>query len=156
MSVPVASSLGSTAGATVVWLSGEHDISTDASLWRHLSEVVASSDGPVVADLSKVTFMGASTLGVLVAARNLLLGKSRAFTVRSPSACVRRAIRICNLDEILGVAQSVDAAAGADPAWVTSGPGSVLGAGAPGTRASRVLACAPSGGAEWEEAGGHD
>lgn len=88
---------------TTICLAGEQDISTDGSLLRRLSEAVASSNGPVVVDMSDVTFIGASTLGVLVAAHNLLATKSRAFTLTSPSPCAQRVIDICNLDEIFGL-----------------------------------------------------
>lgn len=86
---------------TVVWLFGEQDISSDQALRRVLSAAIASNDADVVVDLSSVSFVSASTLGVIVTARRFLLQRSRALTVRSPSAHVRRIIGICGLDDLL-------------------------------------------------------
>ena len=46
--------------------------------------------------------MCASTLGVIVTARELLGQRSRLLTVRSPSTYVRRPSGICHLDDIHG------------------------------------------------------
>jgi anti-anti-sigma factor len=86
----------------VVWLRGEHDISTNGALCRALARAIALDDAALVLDLSEVEFMGASTLGVIVRARELLRLWSRSLTVRSPSACARRIIELCGLDDLLG------------------------------------------------------
>ena len=88
------------AGPTIVWLRGEHDIATDGALLGVLSRAIAANDAAIVLDLSEVVLMSASTLGVVVAARNLLRRRSRSLTVRSPSASVRRIIGICGLDDL--------------------------------------------------------
>jgi anti-anti-sigma factor len=90
------------AGPTIVWLRGEHDIATDGALLGVLSRAIAANDAAIVLDLSEVVLMSASTLGVVVAARNLLRRRSRSLTVRSPSASVRRIIGICGLDDLFG------------------------------------------------------
>ena len=87
---------------TVVWLHGEHDISTDGALCRALACAIALNDAALVLDLSDVRHISASTLGVIVSARKLLRQQSRSLTVRSPSAFVRRIIGICGLDELFG------------------------------------------------------
>ena len=46
--------------------------------------------------------MGASTLGVIVRAREFLRQRSASLTVRSPSAFARRVISVCGLDDLLG------------------------------------------------------
>jgi len=57
---------------TVVWLRGEQDIATDGELRRVLACGMAN-DAAIVVDLSDVELMSASTLGVLVTARALLV-----------------------------------------------------------------------------------
>ena len=93
---------GLEAAPTVVWLRGEHDISTDGALWRNLARAIALNDAALILDLSQVEFMGASTLGVIVAVRELLGSRSRSLSVRSPSAFVRRTIGICGWDDLVG------------------------------------------------------
>jgi anti-anti-sigma factor len=90
------------AGPTVVWLRGEHDILSDGALCRDLARAIALNDAALILDLSQVEFMGASTFGVIVAARKLLQGRSRSLTVRSPPAFVKRALGICGLDDLVG------------------------------------------------------
>ena len=89
-------------GDIVIWLRGEHDISTDDALSLTLARAVALDDSGLVLDLSDVEFMSASTLGVIVRAREFLRGRSLSLTVRSPSARARRAMGACHLDDLLG------------------------------------------------------
>jgi anti-anti-sigma factor len=86
----------------VVWLRGEHDVSTDAALCQALARAIALDSAGLVLDLSGVEFMGASTLGVIVRAREYLRQRSASLTVRSPSAFVQRIINVCGLDDLLG------------------------------------------------------
>lgn len=90
------------AGPTVVWLQGEHDITTDGDLQRALAGAIAANGAAVVLDLSEVDFMSASTLGVIVAARRFLRHRSRSLTVRSPSTSLVRILDICGLSDLLG------------------------------------------------------
>lgn len=104
---------------TVVWLRGEHDISTDGALIRTLAAAIALNDAPLVLDLSEVPLMSASTLGVIVAARKFLRPGSRSLTVRSPSAFVRRIISICSLDDLIGTGAEQPVVGEAIGSWVT-------------------------------------
>jgi anti-anti-sigma factor len=90
------------AGVVVVWLRGEHDISTDGALRLTLAGAIALDSAGLVLDLSAVKFMGASTLEVIVRAREFLRQQSASLTVRSPSAFVRRIVSVCGLDDLLG------------------------------------------------------
>jgi anti-anti-sigma factor len=90
------------AGRTVVWLQGEHDLSTDEALSRALARAIALDSAGLVVDLSQVTFIGVSTLRVIVRAQQLLLHQSRSLTVRWPSPCARRAMGACGVDDLLG------------------------------------------------------
>jgi anti-anti-sigma factor len=58
--------------------------------------------------LSEVEFMGASTVGVIVRAREFLHQRSRSLTVRLPSAFVRRVMDACNLNDLLGPSPELD------------------------------------------------
>lgn len=62
--------------------------------------------------------MDASTIGVIVNARNLLALQSRALTVRSPSACAQRVLDVCGLTDLLDPSL---AATGATPVMGASG-----------------------------------
>jgi len=86
---------------TIIWLQGEHDIATDGALRRTLARAVALNDAEIVVDLSNVELMSASTLGVILGARDTLRQQSRSLTMRAPSPHVRRVIRICGLQHLL-------------------------------------------------------
>jgi len=75
---------------TVVWLRGEHDVSTVAALSETMARAIARDDADLVVDLSDVQFMGAATVGVIARARELLALRSRSLTLRSPPRCARR------------------------------------------------------------------
>jgi anti-anti-sigma factor len=108
---------------TVVWLRGEHDVSTVAALAETLAGAMALDDCDLVVDLSEVQFMGAATIGVLVRARELLQSRSRSLVLRSPSRCARRILDLCDQGDLLEPSRA-DAAtatgtAGALGTWVT-------------------------------------
>jgi anti-anti-sigma factor len=93
---------GRETGPVVVWLRGDHDLSTDDALCATLARAIALDSASLVLDLSEVDFMAASTLGVIMRAREFLLQRSRSLTVRAPSAPVRRVVAACGLDDLLG------------------------------------------------------
>jgi anti-anti-sigma factor len=86
---------------TIVWLRGEHDIATDGALRRTLERAIALNDAAIVVDLAKVELLSASTIGVILAARDTLQQQSRSLTMRAPSPHVRRVIRICGLQHLV-------------------------------------------------------
>jgi anti-anti-sigma factor len=105
------------AGRTVVALEGEHDVATVFAVTQALVAALEADDSDVVVDLSGVTFMDASTIGVLLAARNDLRDQSRGFALRSPSKAAARVLEICGLTgqlEVVGVAPP-----GALSSWVS-------------------------------------
>jgi anti-anti-sigma factor len=81
--------------AVVVWLSGEHDLSTVAELSEAMARAIAVGGADVVVDASEVEFMGAATVGVLRATWELLRSRSRSLTLRSPSSSTRRILELC-------------------------------------------------------------
>ena len=111
------------AARTVVWLRGEHDISTVAVLAEIMARAIARDDADLVVDLSEVQFMGAATVGVLVRARELLEPRSRSLTLRSPSRCARRMLDLCGHADLRGTRRGdatppMAGAAGALGTWV--------------------------------------
>ncbi len=93
---------GTGAGHIIVWLQGEHDLSTDNALCMTLARAIALDGAGLVLDLREVDFIAVSTLRLIVRAQNFLEHRSRSLTVRSPSPCARRVIRACGLDDLLG------------------------------------------------------
>jgi anti-anti-sigma factor len=82
----------------VVWLRGEHDLSTVREVSDVLSRAISDEDRDVVVDLSGVEFMGAATIGVLVRARQDLRSRARSLTLRAPSTSADRVLRACRID----------------------------------------------------------
>src|SRR4029453_9007420 len=111
------------AAHTVVWLRGEHDISTVGALSETLARAIAR-DADVVVDLSEVDFMGAATVGIIIRAGELLGLRSRSLAVRSPSRCARRILDLCGRAGLLDP-RSVDTGhlTGTDAAQSTRGGG---------------------------------
>ena len=128
---PFARPGGSEIGLIVVWLWGEHDLSTDSALCLVLARAIAFDGAGLIVDLSGVEFMGASTLGVIARARELLRQRSASFTVRSPTTFLRRVISVCALDDLL--TPSLEMAADVTgkrsaPGWQCGRPGGPIGA----------------------------
>jgi anti-anti-sigma factor len=105
-------------GDIVIWLRGEHDISTDDALSLTLARAVALDDSGLVLDLSDVEFMSASTLGVIVRTREFLRARSRSLTVRAPSPCARRIIEVCGLGDLLASGPEEPLAGSTLASWV--------------------------------------
>jgi anti-anti-sigma factor len=107
---------------TVVWLRGEHDVSTVAALSETLARAIALDDADVVVDLSEVHFMGAATVGVIIRAREFLRLRSRFLVLRSPSECARRFVELCGHSDLLepriADATPLTGTAGALGTWV--------------------------------------
>ena len=88
------------AGRTVYSLRGEHDASTAVALSSDLARVMTANEADVVLDLSEVSFMGASTVGIIVKAREFLAQQNRRLTVQLPTPCARRVLEICGLADL--------------------------------------------------------
>lgn len=88
---------GSDPTRSVVSIRGDQDIATHAAVSAGLAEAVAFDGSDLVVDLSLVTFMDASTIGAIVAARNGLLTRSRALSIRAPSPRILELLTTCEL-----------------------------------------------------------
>ena len=100
-------------GAVIVRLAGELDL-YNAHAVR--DELLAAADrGPerLVVDLSGLTFIDSTGLGVLIEARTRLSNR-RAFLLAAPGLETRRALEISGLDRHFAVHDSVDGAIASD------------------------------------------
>jgi anti-anti-sigma factor len=91
----------------VVWLWGEHDLSTVDAVSSALREAAAVADRVVVVDLDAVTFMDASILGQLVHSQQILAAHGDRLCVRSPHRMQRRVLEICGLADLIEAERSV-------------------------------------------------
>jgi anti-sigma B factor antagonist len=88
--------------STVIAVRGEVDVATAPILRRALAEADARGrrdlmGGPVVVDLSGVTFIDASGLSVLVGAARWARGEGRMLVLRDPSPATMRVLEITRL-----------------------------------------------------------
>jgi len=88
-------------GRATVWLRGEQDLSTATAVAEDMARAIAAGDGAVVVDLSRVTFMDASTVSTIVRAREFLRQHDRSLTLRAPSTCAGRIIALCDLTQLV-------------------------------------------------------
>ena len=81
----------------VVWLAGEEDIATVASLADRLARAVSDGGGDLIVDLSGLTFLSTATIDELMRVRNILVPQHRDMLLRSPSPFARRLIELCGM-----------------------------------------------------------
>jgi anti-sigma B factor antagonist len=90
--------------AAILRAEGEFDAYAAPDLGSGLDE--AASAGPFVADLSKVSFMDSTALGVLVRALKDATARGVAARVVLPRSAARRIFEITTLDQALPIADS--------------------------------------------------
>ena len=88
-------------GRSIVHVSGELDAYTAARLRDSLAGLTSAGARHVVVDLAAVSFMGASGLGVLVAAGKRLRRDDGKLVLRSAPPSVQKMIEITGLDATL-------------------------------------------------------
>lgn len=89
---------GSPYEPSVVWLEGEHDLSTAEALAEELARVISRDEADLVMDLSGVEFMAAATVELIVRARKFLAPASRSLILRAPSSSARRVLDLLGLE----------------------------------------------------------
>lgn len=82
---------------TVVWLRGEHDLSTIPYLSEALALATDLDDRDLVVDLRDTTFINAATIGVIIRARVALAQRSRGLVLRAPGPMTWRVLVLCGL-----------------------------------------------------------
>jgi anti-sigma B factor antagonist len=99
------------AGEVIVEVVGELDLATAPLLDEVLLRAGAVATGRVVVDVSRLPFMGAAGLSVLVGAHYRLLGERReGLVVRGASGIVRRVVELTALSFLLEDPDSAGAA----------------------------------------------
>lgn len=111
---------------TVVWLNGEHDISTTAYLSEALTLAINLDEADLVLDLRETTFINAANIGVIMAAKATLAQQSRVLLLRAPDPKIWRLLVLCGLT-VLVVSRSAESGVGATAAgtlrtWVQMRP----------------------------------
>ena len=96
-------------GRIVVRLVGELDLYNAHEVRETLLRCCAESPERLVVDLSGVTFIDSTALGVLIEARTRLPNK-RGFLLAAPGLETRRALEISGLDRHFAVHESLDEA----------------------------------------------
>jgi|SRR5579872_683674 len=117
---------GAESEPTVVWLRGEHDLSTTTVLSLAIAQAVAHDHRAVIIDLRDVRRISAETVGVLIRAREYLRVRSRSLTLRGASPRVRLALETWGLVELLDPDSAEEAdtlrSASALASWVAVPP----------------------------------
>ena len=81
-------------GRCVVWVGGEHDLSTVDLLAAALARAIVRNEFGLVVDLRAVEFLDASILAVLLRADMLTAARGQLMTIRSPSRAARHVLEI--------------------------------------------------------------
>jgi anti-anti-sigma factor len=91
--------------SAAVVLDGEMDIATCPAIRRFLMAAISGGDVQLAVDMSGVTFIDASGIGVLVAAANRARQAGGGLSLLAPSPQVRRLLDVFHLDTILPAAE---------------------------------------------------
>lgn len=95
-------------GALVLTLAGELDLYNADEIRRALVDALATEPTRIVIDLSEVSFVDSTALGVLIEARSKL-GRND-LLLAAPQLETRRTLQVSGLDRTLPVRGSVDEA----------------------------------------------
>jgi anti-sigma B factor antagonist len=96
-------------GAVIVQLVGELDLYNAQLLREKLFATAADGPERLVVDLSGVTFVDSTALGVLIETRTRVANRS-AFLLAGPGLEIRRALEISGLDRHFAVHSTLDEA----------------------------------------------
>jgi anti-sigma B factor antagonist len=103
VSVTLSVSTRTADGCTVVAVSGDVDISTSPDLRCALAEATGKGARAVVVDLSDVSFVDSTALGVLVGAYTALRNNGGRLALVNDHEGVLKVLRITALHDVLGV-----------------------------------------------------
>jgi anti-sigma B factor antagonist len=106
-------------GTSVVTVSGEVDVATAPAVRDCLDQVIDRDRGPVVADLSGVTFIDSTGLGVLIGAQQRCAVNGRPLRVVVVEPRIRKVFEITGLTELFPIHPSLDLALATEEAGRT-------------------------------------
>lgn len=98
-------------GHSVVRADGELDVSTAPQLRQTITTALDEGGDRVIVDLTAVTFLDSTTLGVLIGAHNRVRESGGALGLVCPDDKVRRVFRITGLDKVFALHDTVPDAA---------------------------------------------
>ena len=98
------------AGIAVVEVAGEVDVYTAPTLRQHLRDATGGSTPKVVVDMSEVTFLDSTGLGVLVGAMGRVREAEGTMRLVVNSDHILKVLRITGLDALIPVDADIDTA----------------------------------------------
>jgi anti-anti-sigma factor len=96
--------------SALVTLTGDFDLQVAGHVAEELTRVEAAASELLVLDLSKLSFMDSSGMGVVAAAHARALDAGRRFVVVRPPFTVRRAFELSNLNQVITIVEDVESA----------------------------------------------
>ena len=95
--------------SALVTVRGDFDVQVAEQVAERLADVEESEPELLVMDLSGLSFLDSSGMGVIAAAHARARSAGRRFVVVNPPYGVRRAFEISALDEVIPIAEDVAA-----------------------------------------------
>ena len=92
---------GQTPQPTVVWLTGEHDVSNVSLLRQIMAETIALDDKDVVVDLGGASFISGATIAIFMRANSFLEARTRSLVLRAPQSTAARHLALCGLAHLI-------------------------------------------------------
>ena len=96
--------------SAIVTLTGDFDLQVAGHVAEELTGVVAGAPELLVLDLTGLSFMDSSGMGVVAAAHARALDAGRRFVVVRPPFSVRRAFELSNLNQVITIVEDVETA----------------------------------------------
>jgi anti-sigma B factor antagonist len=97
---------GSEAGHYVIAARGEIDLFTAPELKQVITDVIESGERRVAIDLSEVSFLDSTALGVLIGAVKRLRSRGGALAVINTDSSIAKTFEITGLDQIFTIVAS--------------------------------------------------
>jgi anti-sigma B factor antagonist len=92
---------------TLVRIRGDFDLQVGERVADALTEIESAEPDLLVVDLSRVSFMDSTGMGVIAAAHLRAVDAGRRFVIVSPPAGVRQAFEISGLQEVITVVNDI-------------------------------------------------
>lgn len=96
--------------SAIVTLTGDFDLQVAGPVAEELTRVEAGAPELLVLDLTGLSFMDSSGMGVVAAAHARALDAGRRFVVVRPPFSVRRAFELSNLNQVITIVEDVETA----------------------------------------------
>lgn len=103
---PLSYSISQGPGYAVVSVAGEIDVSTECKFRDALTSALARGVLRVVVDLTGVTFMGSTGIGVLMGTHRVLAAEGGSLVLAAPRGEVAQVLSLTGVGEVIQVAAS--------------------------------------------------